>query len=101
MAWHAFHAMRREEEEERERKCSDLDLFKLVVSLFRYYLPEAISLLLIVIATSIFATLVPMLLQKIIDLFIKPNNIGFKPEIAIMAGLFLLFIVLNFVLILT
>lgn len=101
MAWHAFRAMRREEEEERERKYSDLDLFKLVLGLFRYYLPEAISLLLIVIATSIFATLVPMLLQKIIDLFIKPNNVGFKPEIAIMAGLFLLFIVLNFVLILT
>ena len=101
MAWHAFRAMRREEEEERERKYSDLDLFKLVLGLFRYYLPEAISLLLIVIATSIFATLVPMLLQKIIDLFIKPNNVGFKPEIAIMAGLFLLFIVLNFVLTLT
>lgn len=101
MAWHAFRAMRREEEEERERKYSDLDLFKLVLGLFRYYLPEAISLLLIVIATSIFAALVPMLLQKIIDLFIKPNNTGFKPEIAIMAGLFLLFIVLNFVLTLT
>ncbi len=101
MAWHAFRAMRREEDEERERKYSDLDLFKLVLGLFRYYLPEAISLLLIVIATSIFAALVPMLLQKIIDLFIKPNNVGFKPEIAIMAGLFLLFIVLNFVLTLT
>jgi len=68
---HFIRAMAREEEH-REKKYSDWILFKRIFSVFGYYKSEAFSVLTIVITFSVFTTTIPLLLAKIIDLFITP-----------------------------
>ncbi|MHA1814394.1 MAG: ABC transporter ATP-binding protein [Candidatus Heimdallarchaeaceae archaeon] len=95
----AFHVMAREEET-REKKYSDWTLFKRVFRVFRYYKTETISVLAIVVTVSLFSTSIPILMQQIIDMFIKPGMTNFTEEIIIMGACFLLFIILSFFLIL-
>ncbi|MFW9852825.1 MAG: ABC transporter ATP-binding protein [Candidatus Thorarchaeota archaeon] len=89
------------EEEEREKKYSDWVLFKRVFGMFGYYKAEAAAVTAIVLAASLFSSLIPILMQRTIDYFIQPGTRDFVNEIIIMGGLYLLFIILNFVLILT
>jgi ABC-type multidrug transport system fused ATPase/permease subunit len=89
------------EEEERERKYSDWVLFKRVFGVFGYYKAEAAAVAAIVLAASLFSSLIPILMQRTIDYFIQPGTRDFVNELIIMGGLYLLFIILNFVLILT
>ncbi len=98
MGW-AFHRMTREEEE-REKKYSDWTLFKRVFRVFGYYRTETISVIAIVITVSLFSTSIPILMQQTIDMFIKPGTTDFTTQIIIMGACYLLFIVLNFFLIL-
>ena len=124
------------EEEHREKKYSDWALFKRVFSIFGFYKTESISVLAIVITFSIFSTTIPILLARIIDLFITPyaktsayiinyansftsfdavlsslikSKIQIISPVAtsqtinailIMGGMYLIFMVLNFILIL-
>ena len=99
MGW-LIHYMAREEEE-REKKYSDWALFKRVFRMFRYYKAEAAAVAAIVLTASLFSSLIPILMQRTIDYFILPGASDFITEILIMGGLYLLFIILNFVLILT
>ncbi len=99
MGW-LLHYMAREEEE-RERKYSDWTLFKRVFGMFRYYKTEAAAVAAIVLTASLFSSLIPILMQRTIDYFIQPGTKDFVNELMIMGGLYLLFIILNFVLILT
>ena len=89
------------EEEEREKRYSDWVLFKRVFSMFGYYKVEAVAVAAIVLTASLFSSLIPILMQRTIDYFIQPGTKDFVTELLIMGGLYLLFIVLNFVLILT
>ncbi|NPD87840.1 MAG: ABC transporter ATP-binding protein [Asgard group archaeon] len=98
MGW-AIHYMRREEAE-REKKYSDWTLFKRVFSIFRHYKTETISVMAVVLTASVFSTLIPILMQQTIDMFIKPDRLDFVSSLIIMGGLYLIFIVLNFILIL-
>jgi ATP-binding cassette subfamily B protein len=98
MGW-AFHRMTREEEE-REKKYSDWTLFKRLFRIFRYYKTETISVVAIVLTVSIFSTSIPILMQQIIDMFIKPGITDFTTQIIIMGACYLVFIILNFFLIL-
>ncbi|MHA1201688.1 MAG: ABC transporter ATP-binding protein [Candidatus Heimdallarchaeaceae archaeon] len=98
MGW-AFHRMTREEEE-REKKYSDLTLFKRLFHIFGYYKTETISVVAIVLTVSIFSTSIPILMQQIIDMFIKPGITSFNTQIIIMGACYLVFIILNFFLIL-
>ncbi len=128
------------EEEQREKKYSDWILFKKILSIFGYYKKEAFSVLAIVILFSLFTTTIPILMQQIIDFFIKPyssdnpidyiitgfrrtfvsnyssSNIGILSKsftvlippsaseisnsLIIMGAMYLLFIIINFILIL-
>jgi ABC-type multidrug transport system fused ATPase/permease subunit len=128
------------EEEQREKKYSDWVLFRKILGIFGYYKKEAFSVLAIVILFSLFTTTIPILMQQIIDFFIKPfssdntlayviegfrrsyvsnyssSNIGIlnkgfvtlnppsasviSNSILIMGGMYLLFIAINFILIL-
>ncbi|MCE7747974.1 MAG: ABC transporter ATP-binding protein [Candidatus Heimdallarchaeota archaeon] len=128
------------EEEKRDKKYSDRTLFKKILGIFSYYKKEAFSVLAVVVLFSLFTTTIPILMQQIIDYFIKPytdasslelilssfrktyvsnysaSNIGIltksisfmiptsKNEITnsilIMGAMYLLFIVVNFILIL-
>lgn len=99
MGW-LIHYMAREEEE-REKKYSDWVLFKRVFRMFEYYKAEAIAVAAIVLAASLFSSLIPILMQRTIDYFIQPGTKDFVNELLIMGGLYLLFIILNFLLILT
>ena len=101
MGWRIMHYMSKDEEEKREKKYSDWVLFKRVFGIFRFYKTEAISVGLIVLTVSLFSALLPILMQRIIDFFIMPGRNDLITEIMIMGGLYLLFIALNFVLILT
>ncbi len=98
MGW-AFHRMTREEEE-REKKYSDWTLFKRLFRIFGYYKTETISVVAIVLTVSIFSTSIPILMQQIIDMFIKPGITDFTTQIIIMGACYLVFIILNFFLIL-
>ena len=98
MGW-AFHRMTREEEE-REKKYSDLTLFKRLFHIFGYYKTETISVIAIVLTVSIFSSSIPILMQQIIDMFIKPGTTDFTNQIIIMGACYLVFIILNFFLIL-
>ena len=128
------------EEEQREKKYSDWTLFKKILGVFAYYKKEAFSVLSIVILFSLFTTTIPILMQQIIDFFIKPfssaspieyvitgfrssfvsnyssSNIGIlnkgftviippssseiSNSLLIVGGMYLLFIIINFILIL-
>ena len=101
MGGRMFHIMTREEGEKREKKYSDWTLFKRVFGIFRFYKSEAISVGIIVITVSLFTALLPILMQRIIDFFIIPGRNDLVTEIIIMGGLYLLFIVINFILILS
>ncbi|MBY9001480.1 MAG: hypothetical protein KGD64_11225 [Candidatus Heimdallarchaeota archaeon] len=98
MGW-AVHYMAREEEK-REKRYSDLTLFKRLFRIFAYYKTETISVLLIVLTVSLFSTSIPILMQQTIDMFIKPGRVEFKTEIIIVGLCYLVFIILNFFLIL-
>ncbi len=98
MGW-AFHRMTREEEE-REKKYSDWTLFKRVFRVFGYYKTETISVIAIVLTVSLFSTSIPILMQQTIDMFIKPGIADFTTQIIIMGACYLVFIILNFFLIL-
>ncbi|MCK4896963.1 MAG: hypothetical protein KAS47_09145, partial [Candidatus Heimdallarchaeota archaeon] len=98
MGW-AFHRMAREEQE-REKKYSDLTLFKRLFRIFGYYKTETMSVIAIVLTVSIFSTSIPILMQQIIDMFIKPGITDFTTQIIIMGACYLVFIILNFFLIL-
>lgn len=98
MGW-AFHRMAREEPE-REKKYSDWSLFKRLLRIFGYYKTETISVIAIVLTVSIFSSSLPILMQQIIDMFIRPGIIGFTTQIIIMGACYLVFIILNFFLIL-
>ncbi len=63
------------EEEQREKKYSDWTLFKKILGVFAYYKKEAFSVLSIVILFSLFTTTIPILMQQIIDFFIKPLSL--------------------------
>ena len=101
MGGRMFHIMTREEGEKREKKYSDWELFRRVFGIFRFYKKEAISVGLIVVTVSLFSALLPILMQRIIDFFIIPGRNDLIPEIIIMGCLYLLFIVINFILILS
>ncbi len=128
------------EEEQRDKKYSDWILFKKILGVFAYYKKEAFSVLSIVILFSLFTTTIPILMQQIIDFFIKPfssaspieyiitgfrssfvsnyssSNIGIlnkgftviippssseiSNSLLIVGGMYLLFIIINFILIL-
>lgn len=60
------------EEEKRDKKYSDWALFKKILGIFSYYKTEAISVLAVVVLFSLFTTTLPILMQQIIDYFIKP-----------------------------
>ena len=60
------------EEEKRDKKYSDWALFKKILGIFSYYKTEAISVLTVVVLFSLFTTTLPILMQQIIDYFIKP-----------------------------
>ncbi|MCG3258471.1 MAG: ABC transporter ATP-binding protein [Candidatus Heimdallarchaeota archaeon] len=60
------------EEEKRDKKYSDWTLFKKILGIFSYYKTEAISVLAVVVLFSLFTTTLPILMQQIIDYFIKP-----------------------------
>lgn len=98
MGW-VFHYMAREEAV-REKKYSDWTLFKRVFRIFGYYKTETISVVAVVLTASVFSTLIPILMQQTIDMFIKPDRLDFVSSLLIMGGLYLIFIILNFVLIL-
>ena len=98
MGW-IFHYMTREEAE-REKKYSDWTLFKRVFRIFSYYKTETISVVGVVLTASVFSTLIPILMQQTIDMFIKPDRLDFLSSLLIMGGLYLVFIILNFILIL-
>ncbi len=98
MGW-AFHRMTREEEE-REKKYSDWTLFKRLFRIFGYYKSETISVVAIVLTVSVFSTSLPILMQQIIDMFIKPGIADYTTQIIIMGACYLVFIILNFFLIL-
>ena len=101
MGGRMFHYMTREEEEKREKKYSDWVLFKRVFGIFKFYKTEAISVGFIVLTVSLFSALLPILMQRIIDFFIIPGRQDLIAEIIIMGCLYLLFIVINFTLILS
>ncbi len=98
MGW-AVHYMAREEQE-REKKYSDWTLFKRLFRIFGYYKTETISVIAIVLTVSLFSTSIPILMQQIIDMFIKPGITDFTTQIIIMGACYLVFIILNFFLIL-
>jgi len=98
MGW-AFHRMAKEEEE-REKKYSDWTLFKRLFRIFGYYKAETVSVVAIVLTFSIFSSSIPILMQQIIDMFIKPGIADFTAQIIIMGACYLVFIILNFFLIL-
>ena len=101
MGWRMMRFISKDEEEKRERKYSDWVLFKRVFGIFKFYKAEAISVGLIVITVSLFTALLPILMQRIIDFFIIPGRNDLITEIFIMGVLYFLFIVINFILILT
>lgn len=98
MGW-AVHYMAREEQE-REKKYSDWTLFKRLFRIFGYYKTETITVVAIVLTVSLFSTSIPILMQQIIDMFIKPGITDFTTQIIIMSACYLVFIILNFFLIL-
>ncbi|MCG3215468.1 MAG: ABC transporter ATP-binding protein [Candidatus Heimdallarchaeota archaeon] len=101
MGWRIMHYMAKDEEEEREKRYSDWVLFKRIFGIFRFYKTEAISVAAIVVTVSLFTSLMPILMQRIIDYFIIPGRNDLVEELTIMGCLYLLFIVINFILILT
>ena len=99
--YETLEAKERRLEEEREKKYSDWVLFKRVFGMFKYYKAEAAAVAAIVLTASLLSSLIPILMQRTIDYFILPGTRDFVNELIIMGGLYLLFIVLDVVLILT
>ena len=99
MGWAIYHMA--EEREKHERKYNDIVLFKRIIGFFKHYVADTISVILLVITASIFATLIPIIMQKGIDYFIIPGEIENNVKILIVAGIYLIFIIINFALVLT
>lgn len=99
MGWAVHHMAR--ERDKRAKKYSDVVLFRRIIGFFKYYLPETISVILLVITTSIFATLIPVILQQAIDNFIIPGAVENSIKILIVSIIYLSFIIINFILVLT
>ncbi|MHA1777968.1 MAG: ABC transporter ATP-binding protein, partial [Candidatus Heimdallarchaeaceae archaeon] len=99
MGWAIYHMAK--EREKHERKYNDIVLFKRIIGFFKHYVADTISVILLVITASIFATLIPIIMQKGIDYFIIPGEIENNVKILIVAGIYLIFIIINFALVLT
>jgi len=99
MGWMLWHLAR--EKEKRERKYSDWELFKRLIGVFGYYKAESLAVISIVITTSIFSTLIPVVMQRTIDDFIIPGATHNISPILIMSLIYLSFVVLFFALSLT
>ncbi len=94
MGW-ALHAMAKEEAK-RKKKYSDKELFTRILGIFGYYKLETISILALILTISIFSSLIPIVMQRAIDYFVRPGlSVIRKNGLFIMAAIYLLFIILN------